>query len=191
MSEPHNVIAFHGYCCSPRKKILKDVESLCEKEGIKYFAPEFPSEDYSFEAWMKIYDSFKDKINENTILLGYSLGAALLLNILSQIEKPVHASVLIAGYGTEFGEGDMRESRSGFVKNLSWEAINKNKGITKIFASTNDSKVPQDVSDDLGQRLETSVEYIENAGHFRYSEGFTDFPELIDYLKSLIQKEND
>ena len=56
----------------------------------------------------------------------------------------------------------------------------------RIFISSNDQYVPADLSISLAEKLEFPYEIIPNAGHFLASDGYREFPQLLDWLQMVI-----
>jgi len=183
----HNIIMIHGYEGNSENHWFPYIKSEMEKHGVEVFAPQMP-ESGTFESWMKEVESFKDKINENTIFIGHSRGCPTILNILSQLEISIAGTILIAGYAKMFAsqDGETLEGIESFLKEISWKKVCKNAGKIKIFASTNDEEMTVDVATHLGITLKSPVHFIENAGHFCADDGYETFPELLEYLLSQV-----
>lgn len=182
----HNIIMIHGYEGNSENHWFPYIKTEMEKHGVDVFAPQMPTE-YTVEAWLKSVDEISERVNENTILVGHSLGCPTVLHLLSKLEKPVFGSVFVAGFAKPF-DGDTKEDQecNRFVQEISWKKARKNVGQIKIFSSTNDPEIPVDVSIHFASMLKEPVRFIENAGHFCTDDGYETFPELLDYLKSQI-----
>jgi len=181
----HNVILIHGYNGSSDNHWFPYIQDELEKLGIEVFAPQMP-EEHTLEKWLPALEDLKSKVNENTIIIGHSLGCPAILNLLPKLEKAVHGIVLVAGFGKKVeGEDDDRVNElNEFVKDLPWKKIRKNAGEIKIYESTNDRRMTLEISAHLGVMLQSPVEFVENAGHFCAKDGYEKFPKLLDYIKS-------
>lgn len=179
----------HGHSGSPDKEWFQYIKNNLKNHEIDVFIPQMPSE-HTLEAWFLEAEKWKEKITENTILIGHSLGCPFILNLLASLEKPVFGTVFIAGFGTLFPEEgervDVKKDCNSFVKNISWKKAKSSAGIIKSFASTNDENIPLEYSVNFGVILKKPVEFIKDAGHFRGSAGFLEFPELLEYLLSQV-----
>lgn len=182
----HNIIMIHGYEGNSENHWFPYIQTEMEKHGVDVFTPEMPKE-HTVEAWLETLKEISEKVNEHTILIGHSLGCPAILHLLAMLSKPVFSTVLVAGFAQSFDD-DSKEAQEcfAFVKDLPWKVIRKNSGVIQIFNSTNDPEIPTDVAIHLSTMLQTSVTFIENAGHFCADDGFETFPKLLDYLKSQI-----
>ncbi len=182
----HNIIMIHGYEGNSENHWFPYIQTEMEKHGVDVFTPEMPKE-HTVEAWLETLKEISEKVNEHTILIGHSLGCPAILHLLAMLSKPVFSTVLVAGFAQSFDD-DSKEVQEcfAFVKDLPWKVIRKNSGVIQIFNSTNDPEIPTDVAIHLSTMLQTSVTFIENAGHFCADDGFETFPKLLDYLKSQI-----
>ena len=95
--------------------------------------------------------------------------------------------MLVAGFGKSFDD-DREEAQEcfGFVRDIPWKKVRKKMGTVKVVSSTNDSEIPTDISIHLSTMLQTSIHFIENAGHFCSGDGYKEFPKLLEYLKTQI-----
>lgn len=182
----HNIIMIHGYEGNPENHWFPYIQTEMEKHGVDVFAPEMPKE-HTVEAWLEKLKEISEKVNENTILIGHSLGCPAILHLLATLSKPVFGAIFIAPFGKVFG-GKTKEDEecNRFVQTISWKQARKNAGNVKIFVGIDDDVVPLDVSIHFASMLKESVRLIENAGHFCADDGFETFPELLEYLKSQI-----
>jgi methionine--tRNA ligase beta chain len=182
----HNVIMIHGYKGSDNNHWFPYIKKELEKLGVDVFIPKMP-EDHTPEKWSACLEGLSSKINENTILIGHSLGCPAILDLLPKLNKPVFGTILVGGFGKSFDD-DREEAKEcfAFVKNPSWKKIRKNSGFLKLISSTDDPEIPVDVSIHLSTMLQTSILFIENAGHFCSDDGYEEFPKLLEYLKTQI-----
>jgi len=179
----------HGYKGSYDSHWFPYIAQEMIKHGVEVFAPQMPS-DHTPEKWMEAVEGFKKKINENTILIGHSLGCSIILHILASLEKPVFGTILVAGFGKVFSieDGNKKEEEecNAFVKDIAWKKVRKIGGKIKLFSSIDDPEISIDISIHLSTMLQSSLEFIENAGHFCDEDGFTKFQKLLDYIISQI-----
>lgn len=185
----HNVIIFHGHDGDPSGNWFPWMKSELENLGVETFVPELPKgADQTPEKFIDFFENFKDKINENTILMGHSLGGPMILKILPLLEKPVFGSVFVGSFGKVFNDSQEEAvlQCNAFVKDVPWKKVRKKAGHIKIIASTNDPYIPVDISVNFGAMLQQPIEFFDGAGHFMASNGFEKFPKLLEYLKTQI-----
>lgn len=182
----YNIIMIHGYEGNSENHWFPYIKTEMEKHGVDVFAPQMPTE-YTVETWLKSLEDISERVNENTILVGHSLGCPAVLHLLSKLDKPVLGSAFVAGFAKPFG-GDTQEDQecNRFVQEISWKKARKNAGQVKVFSSSNDPEIPVDVSIHFASMLQEPIRFIENAGHFCADDGYETFPELLEYLKTQI-----
>src|SRR3989304_7206168 len=90
------VFIFHGTGGYPGENWFPWMKNELEQKGYNVFVPQFPTpEGQSLEAWLDVLSLQKDKIDQNTIFIGHSLGGLFLLRLLERLEKPAKASFFV------------------------------------------------------------------------------------------------
>ena len=176
---------FHAHDDNPDSHWYSWLKEKLESIGIETIIPSFPlGDNQTPEEWLKTVESLKDNIHRNTILVGHSLGAAMILYTLSNLNLNVSEVVFLGGFGKAFGDSPVDKVCNKFIENLSWKNIQLRTRSIKIFASTNDPAIPVEVSIQLGVNLKSPISFIENAGHFCLKDGFNEIPFLFEYIKN-------
>jgi len=130
---------------------------------------------------MKVLEEFKDKINEDTIFVGHSLGVAFILNVLERY--PAKATFLVAGF-TGKVDNPFDESMKTFAqKEFNWEQIKANCQHFFVFHSDNDPYVALEKGEELAKNLKTELIFVEGAGHFNQASGHNTFELLLEKIK--------
>ena len=91
--------------------------------------PHFPTpEGQSHEIWCKeIQSQVPFTFDNDTILIGHSLGATFILDILDRKRKePVKKAVLVSGFTHKLGNPEFDELNKSFLKNRNREQITQN-----------------------------------------------------------------
>ena len=188
IQQKNNVIIFHGHNSDPEDHWFPWLQAELEKLKLGVFVPKLPKDtDQTPEKFAEFFETIKDKINKDTILIGHSLGGSMIMHALAHIDTPVAGSIFVGSFGKSFNdENEDAQKCAEFVKNIAWKKVRKNAGNIKIIASTNDPFIPVDVSVHLGTMLQEPVHFYDGAGHFMESNGYEKFPKLLDYIKSQI-----
>ncbi|MEK7190430.1 MAG: alpha/beta fold hydrolase [Patescibacteria group bacterium] len=134
---------------------------------------------------MKSYEQY---IDENTILIGHSLGGVFALRVLEQLKHPVRTVFFV---GTPIGvkpiaNYDRDSSFSGF--DFDWEKIKNKAEYFVIFHSDNDPYVGLENGKELAKNLGVELSFVPNAGHFNKKAGYVKFDELWSKLEPLLNK---
>ena len=184
-----NVFIFHGTEGYPGENWFPWLKKELEQKGCQVFVPQFPSPPIvpsKIAEWFDVLKKYKSYINENTILVGHSLGGVFTLRILEQLKHPVKAVFLV---GTPIGVRPIQNyerdnSFSGFV--FDWDTIKKNAGHFVVFHSDNDPYVSLANGKELAKQLGVKLDFVPNAGHFNAKAGYLKFDSLLEEIKTLL-----
>ena len=178
-----NFFIIHGIYGHPEENWFPWVKKELEKQSYEVIVPKFPTPiGQSLESWMKIIKKYDDKINQETVLIGHSLGTAFILNYLEQAEKEIKAAFLIAGYHFML-ENPFKELNKGFVdKKFNWTRIIENCENFFVIGSDNDEYISESVTRQLAFNLDAELHIIKNAGHLNSKAGYDKFPFLLELI---------
>ena len=184
-----NVFIFHGTEGYPEENWFPWLKEKLEAKGCKVIVPQFPSpkgEPCKINLWFEVLKKYEEHINEDTILIGHSLGGVFTLRILEKLNCPVKA-VFLTGIpiGVKpilYYEKDM--SFSGF--NFDWKTIKKNSKHFEVFHSDNDPFVSLGNGEKLAKELSVRLNFIPNAGHFNAKAGYLSFPALLEKVEETL-----
>lgn len=177
----------HGVYGHPEENWFPWLRDELEKRGHKVYIPQFPTpEGQTLDNWLEVFEEYKEEMDEDTIVVGHSLGPAFLLTVLEKLSKPIKAAYFVAGYnpGSLPKTSEWYEMVQTFVdKEFDWEKIRQNCKEFHIFHSDDDPYFPQYLAEDLGKNLNTKPTIIEGAGHFNEKAGYTKFEELLEAIE--------
>jgi len=181
------VFIFHGSYGSPEENWIPWLKKQLEEQGFTVFAPRFPTpEGQSLEEWNSVFKEFEKELDEESILVGHSIGPAFILRLLERIEVKVKACFFVAGFIGLLGDPKFDEINKTFVEaQFNWEKIRSNCDSFTVFHSDNDPFVPIENAEEIARGLEIKVELVKNAGHFNTSAGYECFPLLMEKILSL------
>lgn len=179
-----NVFIFHGFEANPDANWFPWLKEELEKKGYTVFVPEMPdSGSPKLDAWMKHMEQYKDKIDENTIFVGHSLGCPFILHLLQNLDHPIKAAFLVSAFVGELGPvfdpfiGDIS------IREFNWEKIRKNCAKFVIINSDNDPYIPLEKAKELHEKLSGSdLKIFPARGHLNLGTGFFTFEELRDAI---------
>jgi len=179
-----NVFIFHGFEANPDANWFPWLKEELEKKGYTVFVPEMPnSGSPKLDAWMKHMEQYKDKIDENTIFVGHSLGSPFILHILERLDHPIKAAFLVSAFVGELGPvfdpfiGDIS------MRKFNWEKIRKNCSKFTIINSDNDPYIPLEKAKELHEKLpDSDLKIFPARGHLNLGTGFFTFEELRDAI---------
>jgi len=183
-----NVIIIHGSFGSPEENWFPWLKTELEKLGCNVFIPKFPTpENQSLKSWLSAFEEYKQYLNEETVLVGHSLGPAFILSLLESLEKRVKAAFFVAGFLGKLENPEFDEINKSFTeKEFNWEKIKENCEQFFVFQSDNDPYVPEEKAKQLASNLRVEPILVKKAGHFNESAGYTQFPLLLEKIKTLL-----
>ena len=93
------VFIIHGTGGSPQANWFPWLKQELEQLNCTVIVPQFPTpENQSLENWLRVFKNYEHLFNENSIVVGHSLGPAFLLSILENLQRPIKAAFLVAGF---------------------------------------------------------------------------------------------
>lgn len=185
----NNVFIFHGTEGYPEENWFPWMKEKLEAKGCNVIVPQFPTPPIisaKISEWFEVLKKYEKDINEDTILIGHSLGGVFALRILEKLEHPVKAVFLT---GTPIGVNpilnyDRDSSFSGF--DFDWQKIKINAKHFDVFQSDNDPYVSLGNGEQLAKELGVELTFIPNAGHFNKKAGYLSFPELSEKIDKIL-----
>lgn len=179
---------FHGTEGYPEENWFPWLKAELEQQGFDVVVPQFPSPPIvpaKISEWFDVLQEHESQINEETILIGHSLGGVFTLRVLEQLQHPVKAAFFI---GTPVGvrpilNYDRDASFSGF--SFDWKSIRTKAAHFTVFQSDNDPYVGLENGKELAKNLGTELTFVPNAGHFNTAAGYTAFPALKESILAL------
>ncbi|HNY25339.1 MAG TPA: alpha/beta hydrolase [Alphaproteobacteria bacterium] len=178
------IIILHGTGGSPEGNWFPWLKEKLERHGNIVYVPKLPTpENQSLQNWLVAFYNQVPSLDENTILIGHSCGAAFILNILEKLNKPVKESVFVSGFINKLGNKYFDDLNETFIENnFDWERIKSNAGKITILYGDNDPYIPLKAAQRLAEKLKQPITIIKNGGHLNAEFGFTKFDELLNIL---------
>ena len=174
-----NFIIIHGVYANPEANWFPWLKKELENLGYEVIVPKFPTPlDQSLESWLRAIADYESKINEKTVLIGHSLGAAFILDYLERTNKKIKATILVAGFHKLLSSSYDEVNKTFVDKEFNWEKIKNSCGRFFVFASDNDKYIPLEISQELAENLNAEFKIIPNAGHINKESGYDAFPLL-------------
>ena len=183
-----SIFIFHGTERYPEENWFPWLKEKLETKGFRVFVPQFPTPPVvaaELSEWFGVLKNYEQYINEETIIMGHSLGGTFTLKLLEKIKHPVRAVFLV---GSAIGvkpvinyERDL--SFSGFT--FDWQMIKNNAKSFFVFHSDDDPYVSLGNGEKLAKELGVELTLIPNAGHFNTKAGYTSFPYLLKKIETI------
>ena len=189
LRENMKVIIIHGSFGNPEENWFPWLKEELEKFGWTVSIPSFPTpEGQNLDSWTKTFEETEAGLDEETILVGHSLGPAFILNVLERIDKQVKACFFVSGFLGKLGNPEFDEINRTFTdREFYWKKIKENCPAFFVFHSDNDPYVSLEKAEELAQNLGTEVTIVQGAGHFNENGGYTKFPLLLEKIKAAVK----
>lgn len=181
-----DILIFHGTEGYLEENWFPWLEKELEQMGHKVFVPQFPSPPIvpsKISEWFEVLEDYEKYIDEDTILIGHSLGGIFTLRVLEKLDHQVKAAFFV---GTPIGvqpilNYERDSSFSGF--DFDWESIKSKAKNFVVFQSDNDPYVSLGNGEGLAKHLGVELSFIPNAGHFNAKAGYLRFDDLLERAK--------
>lgn len=123
-------------------------------------------------------------LDEDTILVGHSSGAACAMRLLEQHDKIsfLKAVVLVAAAYTDLGEESERRSEY-FNRPWNWEKMKQGVSQITCFHSKDDPLIDVSEARHISQKMESeNFEYIEMDGKSHFFQPWTEILDVLDHI---------
>jgi len=189
-----NVYIIHGWDGSPEEPMLQWLKLSLEDKGINVSVPAMPNaEAPEVNAWIgKIKEIVSP--NENTILVGHSIGCQAILRYLETIDEDIKITgiVLIAPSMKldeqtlkEEGEEVMKVAEPWMDNPIDFKKVKSHIGKAIAIFSDNDPYVSLEQKDIFEDRLGADIVIEHNKGHFDPDSNVRELFSALDAILSL------
>lgn len=180
-----NAFIFHGTGGYPKENWFPWLKEKLESIGYVVIVPQFPTpHDQTPESWFAVLDKHKHYYNQDTILIGHSLGGAFLLRVLERYPVCIKAACIVSAPIGVLPIKNYESDKPFIAHHFDWEKIKGRAKAFFIFHSDNDPYVCLENGKKLAQHLNTKLIFIPTAGHFNAVAGYTKFDALWDKIKT-------
>ena len=181
-----NVLIVHGSYGHPKENWFPWLKSKLEDLGCNVFVPKFPTpKNQKLDAWLDVLKEYEPYLDKNSILVGHSMGCALILRKLELLNVKTKSVFLVGGFTKDLWSGKYRKIIDTFFdKPFNWKEIRQKSKNFVIYQSDNDPLVPVSMGKEIAKNLNGELIIVKNAGHFNKESGYTKFDILLEKIKS-------
>lgn len=187
MKKP-TILLVNGYNGIP--KIFDYFKNTLEKDGYEIIMPSFPTQtDITQDKYFLIFDKYKDKIGENTIIIAHSIGNIMALKYLFANDISIRGYISLAGFGEPFvNEG--RDDLNNVIAplRLTDEELAKIPtlvGRAYSIYSDNDHIVPFEILKKYPEIIGAKDCPMPGIGHMGSKSGLEELPEVISIISEI------
>lgn len=188
------VLLVHGTGGNGRKHWFGWLADNLREQGYEVIAPDLPNPDKPvLEEWLEELDKYKNKIDENTIIIGHSLGSPVSLRFINSLNKKIDKLILVASIGKRADWEKYAKNNPGDpvenIKNISemeidFENIKKNVRDVIYYYSDNDQYIQSEVNEYYKANMEAEYRLRRGYNHFSVTtSGMSEFPELLSEIE--------
>ena len=179
-----NYVIIHGSFGNGSEHYLPWLKSELSKKG-EVFCPDFPIGvgKQNYQAWANVLDQFKDKITEDTIFIGRSIGPIFAIKYILSNNLKIKKLVAVSGfnnYSVDGGDYD-KVNETMFVDNL--KDFKKHCEVVVCIYSENDPYVKLSALTEFAGIIADKKVDIKDGGHFNADSGYGEkFEEILKYV---------
>lgn len=178
-----NTFIIHGAHGKPDENWIPWLKQELEKDGYKVTVPVFPTPDgQNYDNWMQVIEPYLNDFNEETILIGHSIGASFTLAVLERLNVQIKKGVLVSGFIGPLGLDLDEINKTIAEREYDWGKIRLNSSEFVVLHGNEDPYVPDDKAKELGKHLNTEPIFIPDGGHLNEVAGFTELPQLLSKI---------
>jgi leucyl-tRNA synthetase len=159
-SEKLRFVLLHGFTGSAQTNFFPWLKHELEAQGHEVFAPELPNSANPTEEEQVDFVLKHAAIDENTVILGHSLGTIVAMKVVEKSKTPVAGLVLAGGFLEPKFTDKPRPFVSTFTWNFDFDDIRKKVGFIRVLSASNDSAVPLEAGRQLAEALGVSQEVV-------------------------------
>ncbi|EPF77460.1 hypothetical protein GCM10025882_16670 [Acinetobacter gyllenbergii] len=142
------------------------------------------------EIWQTCLDAQLKGLNEQSIVVAHGLSCVAVARFLAKRLKQhaVKAGIFIAGFHDPISK---HPEFNSFLEHSHFESglLRVNIQRRLVFFSTNDPVVPVPLTFKFSNLLNAQLIEVAQAGHFRTEDGFSEFPQLLQVVQTLLKAE--
>jgi predicted alpha/beta hydrolase family esterase len=188
-----NAIIFHGTSCTPDSYWFPKTKTFLETLGYEVWVPQLPGADNpQLSAWLPV--ALSGTYTKDTVIIGHSAGAPLVLSVLENIGVTIHKAVLVAGFARIL-RSDKGIPQPILQPSYNWEVIKKAaKDIVYINSQNDPWTIDQEEGLYMWQKTGGTLICRSGEGHMgsdSFHQPYTRFPLLekileVEYTRSSI-----
>lgn len=182
-----NALILHGAGNNSQGNWFPWLKTELENKGYEVFSPDLPHSDVPvLKDWLSAVKDFD--FNDETLLVGHSSGATLILRILESLpaDKKIFKAILVAGFVNKGTKPDYFPYKDGLLETpFNWEKIKSSCLNFEFICSDNDPyQCGEEQSKILQEKLGGNLILEKDQGHFNLevSDYYHEFPLLLTLI---------
>ncbi|MFA5942057.1 MAG: alpha/beta fold hydrolase [Candidatus Paceibacterota bacterium] len=182
------IVIVHGWEGSPTEDWIGWAAEAFREKGYEVITPEMPDTSRPvIETWVNYLKSIAGEVNENTYLIGHSMGCQAIMRFVETLETKIGGAILVAGFFDLKNietEEEEEIAKPWLETPIDYAKVKANLVWSMVILGDNDPWVPyEETKKDFAERLGSEVVTIHNAGHMTSDDGFGPFPQLVQIFE--------
>lgn len=181
------VIIVHGWAGKPNHGWYPWLAKELERKGFEVQVPELPNtQTPKISPWVSTLASVVSDPNENTYLVGHSIGCQTILRYLETLsgDQKVGGVIFVAGFFTLQGleEGEPEIAAPWLETPIDTDKVRMHLDKSIAIFSSDDPYVPLENQKYFQDKVGSETILLENMGHFTEEDGTRDLPIVLEKL---------
>lgn len=173
----------HGTFGNPEENWFPWLKDELIRNEYQVFVPAFPTpENQSLNTWLEVINKYVNKMDENTILIGHSMGSTFIFNILQTYKIKVNNLYLAAAFDRSLDHPIDELAKTFLEEGFDWSRIQSRFNKCYMFSGDNDKYISIDIPVDIAKNLNADLEIIKGGGHLNATSGYTKFELLLSKI---------
>ncbi|SEB50936.1 hypothetical protein SAMN04489806_0911 [Paramicrobacterium humi] len=183
------IVVAHGYLANPQMHwfpwLREHYARTLGDDVVR--VPALPnSTDPELEPWVSTLAEAIGEVDDDTILIGHSLGSITTLRVLDRMPRPwsLRGLILVAGFAEPLP--NLPKLDPFTAEPVDFEAIIAGARQRHVVGSDNDTTVAPPITARLAQHLAAPLTIIPDGGHFVQRQGCRSIPELLPIIDGML-----
>lgn len=180
----NRLIILHGFGGRPDKHWYNSLgQALADRFSVTI--PALPNPEVGkMEEWLAALAALRP--DQQSTLVGHSLGGTLILRYLEQASLPIAAFFTVGSPINDLARNDLHAT-GFFERDFIWSTIKQRSPKRLVIGSTDDQSVPFWQAEYIAKQIDGELVTFTDKGHFNKA---ADFPELVDLITQHVEKTN-
>ncbi len=186
---PSRLVIVHGAYGAPDTNWFPWLADEARALGAEALLPRFPTpEGQDLARWLDVFDREAAGPGSDTIVLGFSIGSALAVQLAHRSAIPFKACVLVSGFWGRIGIDQYDQINASFFTPIDWARAKAGARDWLCFAGSDDPYIPEPLSLELASHVGARRIVVEGGKHLDApSAGMTRFDVLLGHLTTLLR----
>ena len=192
------VIVVHGWGGNPKGDWFPWLKEKLKEDFVEVIIPEMPDTLHpTIDAWLSPLADAADDIDEDTILIGHSIGCQTILRFVEKLpgNTKVGGIILVAAWlhltDETWDEEYTKEIAKPWLETpINFEKIKNHTKNIVCIQSEDDPYVPVADAQIFEEKLGAKIIFLKNAGHIAAEDSITKLPEILEQINNLSNKLN-